>query len=55
MLGLDSQREAFVAGDVLVEPMFVLRSLLVVMNVNTVTLAARGFWRKRGVSEEHTR
>src|SRR5436190_14920544 len=25
------------------------------MNINTMTFAARDFWRRRGVSDEHTR
>ena len=27
---------------------------LVVMNINPMAFAARDFWRRRGVSEEHT-
>src|SRR5438552_980393 len=33
---------------------FWLLGLLVVMNINTVTFAARDFWPRRGASDEHT-
>jgi hypothetical protein len=33
-------------------PGFVVR--LVVMSINTVTFAARDFWRRQGASDEHT-